>query len=61
MDVAKIKAILLASVGNPKSGAISDFADTMANAIAKELEPEQEVKSFNPVKETRVKKVSETR
>ena len=64
MDVGKIKAVLLASVGNPESGAISDNADAMALAILKELNGESEtveVKEFNPVKETRVKKVSETR
>lgn len=57
MNVAKIKEALLASVGNPETGAISEYADVMAEAIAKELDDccaEPEVKSFTPVKETRV-------
>lgn len=64
MDVAKIKAVLLASVGNPESGAISDNANAMALAVLKELNGESEtveIKEFNPVKETRIKKISETR
>lgn len=65
MDVGKIKAILLASVGNPDSGVIADNADAMALAIVKELtdkSQDTEVKNFNPVSETRViNKSSETR
>lgn len=67
MDVAKIKAILLASVGNPDSGAIADYADVMAHSVVNECKCDkdcckEEVKSYNPVSETRViKKSSETR
>jgi hypothetical protein len=66
VDVAKIKAVLLASVGNPESGVLSDCADDMALAILKAYENDgdcckQGVKEFNPVKETRVIKVSESR
>lgn len=62
MDVAKIKALLLESVGNPESGAIKDNADAMAQAIANGFnDSKQETKEFNPVKETRVLKVSESR
>jgi hypothetical protein len=61
--VAKIKALLLESVGNPESGAIADFADTMAEAISKELDDccSTEAKSFTPVSETRVIKPTEAR
>lgn len=66
MNVGKIKAVLLASVGNPDSGAIAEFADVMAHAVVNECKCDKdccqtEVKEFNPVKETRIKKVSETR
>ncbi len=66
MDVAKIKALLLASVGNPESGVLSDCADAMALAVVDACRCDKdcckkEVKSFSPIAETRVTKAIETR
>lgn len=61
MEVGKIKRLLLDSVGNPESGAIAEYADVMAKAIAEGLEDKLEVKSYEPVKETRVVKPTESR
>jgi hypothetical protein len=59
MDKAKIKAALLAAAGNPESGVIADLVDTMAQAVIDIDKPE--VKSYSPVEETRVVKVTEKR
>lgn len=60
MTREEIKRAILAATGNPESGVIKDNLNTMADAILKALEPE-EVKSFQPVKETRIVRSSETR
>jgi hypothetical protein len=60
MTREEIKKAILAATGNPESGVIKDNLNTMADAILKALEPE-EVKSFQPVKETRIVRSSETR
>lgn len=59
MDKAKIKAALLKAAGNPESGAIADLVDAMAQAVIDIDKPE--AKSFSPVEETRVIKVTEKR
>ncbi len=61
MEMAKIKAVLLESVGNPESGAIAEYAEVMAKAISDEINGKDEVKEFNPVKETRIIKPTEAR
>jgi hypothetical protein len=61
MEMAKIKALLLEAVGNPESGAIAENAEVMAKAIADEFNGKDEVKEFNPVKETRIIKPTEAR
>ena len=59
MDKAKIKAAILKVAGNPDSGIIAEMADAMAEAVVNIDKPE--VKKFEPVKETRVQEVKETR
>jgi hypothetical protein len=63
MNAADIKKAYLASVGNPQSGVFVDFADVISEAIAKEFCAEEttEAKSFTPVVEKRVEKITETR
>lgn len=60
MSIEQIKKAYLKAVGNPDSGAFAEMADEIAKAIADEIEP-KEVKEFNPVKEQRVVKPTETR
>jgi hypothetical protein len=60
MTKEEIKKAILNATGNPESGVIKDNLGVMADAILKALEPE-EVKSFQPVKETRIIKSFETR
>lgn len=59
MDKAKIKSTILQVAGNPTSGVIAELADEIAQAIMDIERPE--VKNFNPVKETRIVEVKETR
>lgn len=59
MDKAKIKSTILQVAGNPTSGIIAELADEMAQAIMDIEKPE--VKNFNPVQETRIVEVKETR
>jgi hypothetical protein len=61
MNKAEIKAAMLKATGNPESGAIADYADVMADAVAKLLNPEQEIKKYEPAKETRTLRPPETR
>jgi hypothetical protein len=63
MDVENVKRIYLSALGNPQSGVFVDFADVVSEAIVAEFGEKKstEVKSFAPVDETRVEKVSETR
>ena len=60
MDKAQIKEAILKVAGNPESGAIADLADDMAEAVANIGKP-VETKKFNPVVETRIQEVKETR
>jgi hypothetical protein len=59
MDKAKVKSIILQVAGNPSSGAIAELADELAQAIIDIDKPE--VKNFNPVQETRIVEIKETR
>jgi hypothetical protein len=59
MDKAKVKSIILQVAGNPTSGVIAELADELAQAIIDIDKPE--VKNFNPVQETRIVEIKETR
>lgn len=59
MNKEQIKSAILNVAGNPESGAILDLADAMAEAIMNIDKPE--IKKFDPVKETRIVAVKETR
>jgi hypothetical protein len=61
MNKAEIKAAILKVAGNPESGPIADFADAWADELNKLANPQPETKKFEPVKETRVKEIKETR
>lgn len=63
MNYEEIKKAYLAAVGNPQSGVFVDFADAICEAIVKECcdDKEVEAKSFTPVMEKRVEKITETR
>lgn len=60
MSMEQIKQAYLKAVGNPESGIFVELADQIAQAIEEELNP-KEAKAFNPVKEQRVIKPTETR
>ena len=59
MDKAKVKAAILKVAGDPESGIIAQLADAMAEAVVNIDKPE--IKKFEPVKETRVQEIKETR
>ena len=59
MDKAKIKSTILQVAGNPTSGVIAELADELAQAIIDIDKPE--IKNFNPVQETRIVEIKETR
>lgn len=59
MNKEQIKSAILNVAGNPESGAILDLADAMAEAIMNI--DKSEIKKFDPVKETRIVAVKETR
>jgi len=59
MTKDEIQKIILDSVGNPSSGAIKQYSELMAEAIAKELNGE--TKKAPTPKETRVIEPDETR
>jgi hypothetical protein len=59
MDKEKIKSTILQVAGNPSSGIIAELADEFAQAIIDIDKPE--VKNFNPVQETRIVEIKETR
>lgn len=58
MNREEIKAAILKVAGNPDSGIIAEMADAFADEICG---TKKETKKFDPVKETRVKEVKETR
>ena len=59
MNKEQIKSAILKVAGNPESGVIADMAEAMAEAIMSIDKPE--IKKFEPVKETRIVSVQETR
>jgi len=59
MNKEDIKSAILKATGNPESGVIVDSVNAIADAIWNIDHPE--VKSFSPVKETRVQGITETR
>jgi hypothetical protein len=60
MDKAKVKEAILNVAGNPESGVIAELADAMAEAVIN-IDKPIETKKFNPVVETRVQEIKETR
>lgn len=60
MDKAKIKEAILKTAGYPESGSIVELADAMADEIAN-IDKPVETKKFEPVKETRIQEITETR
>lgn len=58
-SVDQIRNTILSVAGDPENGVIKDLAGKMAEAIVALDEPE--VKSYDPVRETRVTKASEKR
>jgi hypothetical protein len=63
MDVENVKRVYLSVLGDPQSGVFVDFADVISEAIVAEFGEKKsaEIKSFKPVDETRVEKITETR
>lgn len=61
MNKAEIKEAILKIAGNPASGVIADYADEWAEELERLSNPKIETKKFEPVKETRVQEVKETR
>jgi predicted amino acid-binding ACT domain protein len=60
MDKAKVKEAILKVAGNPETGVIAELADAMAEAVV-DIDKPVETKKFNPVVETRIQEVKETR
>jgi hypothetical protein len=60
MDKAKIKDAILKTAGYPESGVIAQLADAMVEAIC-DIDKPVEMKKFEPVKETRIQEIKETR
>lgn len=60
MDKAKVKDAILRTAGYPESGLIADLADAFAEAVMN-IDKPIETKKFEPVKETRIVEVKETR
>jgi len=58
MNLENVKKAYMNVLGNPQSGVFVEFADVICEAIVAEC---FEVKSFKPVEETRIAKVTETR
>lgn len=61
MNKEDIKAAILKVAGNPESGPIADYADAWAAELERLANPKVETKKFEPVKETRVQEIKETR
>jgi hypothetical protein len=60
MDKAKVKDAILKTAGYPESGVIAELADSMAEAVIN-IDKPVEMKKFEPVIETRIQEVKETR
>jgi hypothetical protein len=63
MNVENVKKAYFAVLGNPQSGVFVDFADAICEAIVADCSETKsaEAKSFSPVDEIRVEKITETR
>jgi hypothetical protein len=63
VNVADVKKSYMAVLGNPQSGVFVDFADAICEAIVADCcsDEKPEAKSFSPVDEVRVEKVTEKR
>jgi hypothetical protein len=63
VNVENVKKAYMAVLGNPQSGVFVEFADAICEAIVAECcaDQEPEAKSFSPVDEIRVEKITETR
>jgi hypothetical protein len=63
MNVEDVKKAYMAVLGNPQSGVFVEFVDTICEAIVAEFSEKKpaEKKSFLPVDETRIEKITETR
>jgi hypothetical protein len=61
VNKAEIKAAILRVAGNPESGAIAEYADAWAEELTRLSESPIETKKYEPVKETRVQEIKETR
>ena len=63
MNVEDVKKSYMAVLGNPQSGVFVEFADAICEAIVSEFGEKKptEKKSFSPVDETRIEKITETR
>jgi hypothetical protein len=61
MTKEEIKAAILKVAGNPESGPIAEYANAWAEELYKLSNPVAEVKKYEPVKETRVQEIKETR
>lgn len=60
MDKNKIKDAILKTAGYPQSGLIAEMADAFAEAVMN-IDKPIETKKFEPVKETRITEIKETR
>jgi hypothetical protein len=58
MNREEVKQAILKVAGYPESGAIAEMADAMADEICG---TKKETKKFEPVRETRIVEVQETR
>jgi hypothetical protein len=61
MTKEEIKAAILKVAGNPESGPIAEYANAWAEELHRLSNPKVETKKFEPVKETRVQEIKETR
>lgn len=60
MDKNKIKDAILKTAGYPESGLIAEMADALADAVMN-IDKPIETKKFEPVQETRIVEIKETR
>lgn len=60
MDKSKIKDAILKTAGYPESGLIAEMADAFADAVMN-IDKPIETKKFEPVQETRIVEIKETR
>ena len=61
MNVENVKKAYMSVLGNPESGVFVEFADAICEAIVAECSEQKEAKTFSPVDEIRVEKITETR